>query len=50
VNDEGLPIDPGQSVVVVVAGGDRVVLDGEFNKEYAAWKEEMPTGNPSKMS
>jgi hypothetical protein len=49
VIDEGLPIDPGQSVVVM-AGGDRVVLDGEFNKEYAAWKEEMPTGNPSKTS
>ena len=28
------------------SGGDRVVLDGEFNKVYAAWKEEMSAGNP----
>ena len=28
------------------SGGDCVILHGEFNKEFAAWKEEMSTGNP----
>ena len=28
------------------SGGDCVVVHGEFNKELAAWKEEMSTGNP----
>lgn len=28
------------------SGRDGVVLHGEFNSEYSAWKEEMSTGNP----
>ena len=32
--------------LAVHSGGDCVVLHGEFNKELAAWQEEMATGNP----
>ena len=28
------------------SGGDCVCVEGEFNQEFAAWKEEMSTGNP----
>lgn len=28
------------------SGGGCVILDGEYSKEFAAWKEEMSTGNP----
>lgn len=28
------------------SGGDRVVAHGEYNTAFAAWKEEMSTGNP----
>ena len=28
------------------SGGGCVLLHGEFSKEFAAWKEEMSTGNP----
>ncbi len=32
--------------LAIHSGGDCVVLHGEFNKELAAWQEEMATGNP----
>lgn len=32
--------------LAVHSGGDCVVLHGEFNKELAAWQEEMANGNP----
>jgi GGDEF domain-containing protein len=28
------------------SGGGCVILEGEYSKEFAAWKEEMSTGNP----
>jgi GGDEF domain-containing protein len=28
------------------SGGGRVILEGEYSKEFAAWKDEMSTGNP----
>ena len=28
------------------SGGGCVILEGEFSKEFAAWKEDMSSGNP----
>jgi hypothetical protein len=33
-------------VLAQQSGGDCLVLDGQFNKELTAWREEMSTGNP----
>jgi GGDEF domain-containing protein len=32
--------------LAIHSGGDCVTMHGEFNKELAAWQEEMSTGNP----
>ncbi len=29
-----------------LSGGDTIILQGDFNKELSAWREEMSTGNP----